>query len=226
MNGRFQWPVPSYSVKRAGFLAIHRWCADETVFQHNNHSLVFISRIENSYTHGRRITNTPERSTVFPLLWAPPLSAIIIYASSSSVIGFWSWGASGAILSKFFIRFWLAHEVWPQISGRDLEDREARSWRFLPEICGQTPAVFQAADFQQLTEVVQKRPVLSNIFTSFYLRCYPSQNRKKRGAEHFFSLKSAEFGIKAVSLPTASASCGLPRHRGKINKRLLLFGKL
>ena len=56
------------------------------------------------------------------------------------------------ILSRFFKRICSSQGVWPQISGRDLEDWGEKSWRFPSEICGQTSAAFKPADYQFVTK--------------------------------------------------------------------------
>ena len=73
------------------------------------------------------------------------------------------WGEIGKIIwqnwAKFcrFVTCWLSEGLksagfWPQISGRDLEDWEEKSWRFPPEICGQTEDDFETADYQRVTK--------------------------------------------------------------------------
>ena len=82
-------------------------------------------------------------------------------------------------LSRFFMVFLSPQEVWPQISGRDLEDWEEKSWRSLPEICGQTKGDLQTTEIQRITKAMQKHLFCQKFLPIFILSAIRRRIKKK-----------------------------------------------
>ena len=157
----------------------------------------------------------------FGTLWTIPISTQKIYGVLPKVIGLrknsafrtnvwisWTTGLLNskpriyisAILSRFFMNFGTPQKVWPQISRRDLEDWEEKSWRFLPEICGQTWRVLQVVDIQRFTNLV-KNGSFCQIFLPIFTHPFIHHKMKK----NFFpwsveKLFHSSFSKKEISL--------------------------